>query len=176
MTPPSDPRSDARRPGKPPGPKRENAEKKERVVVATNRKARHDYAIVLVVEAGLVLLGSEVKSLRNATPSLQDGYARLDRGEVWLYGVHINPLPQASYRNHEPTRPRKCLLHRREIRKLETLLAGAGTTMVPLSLYFLGSRVKVELGIGRGKRHEDKRDDIKAREADRETRRATRRR
>lgn len=170
MPPPSDPRSDARRPGKPP------VEKRERVIVATNRKARHDYAIEMVVEAGLALLGSEVKSLRNATPSLQDGYARIDRGEVWLYGVHVNPLPQASYRNHEPTRPRKCLLHRREIRKLETILAGAGTTMVPLSLYFLGSRVKVELGIGRGKRHEDKREDIKRREADRETRRAVRRR
>jgi len=170
VSPPRAPGSDARRPGKPP------VEKRERVTVATNRKARHDYAIELTVEAGLVLQGSEVKSLRNATPSLQDGYARFDRGEIWLYGVHINPLPQASYRNHEPTRTRKCLLHRREIRKLETILAGAGTTMVPLSLYFLGSRVKVELGVGRGKRHEDKRDDIKAREADREARRAARRR
>ena len=176
MPPSRDPGPDPRPPARPGGGARSRETPRERTVVATNRKARHDYAIALVVEAGLALLGSEVKSLRTSTPSLQDGYARLDRDEVWLYGVHIPPLPQASYRNHEPRRPRKCLLHRREIRKLATLLEGAGTTVVPLSLYFLGARVKVELGVGRGKRHEDKREDIKRREADRDMRRAVRRR
>jgi SsrA-binding protein len=146
-----------------------------RRVVATNRKARHDYAISHTVEAGLALLGSEVKSMRQATPSLQDGYARLESGELWLYGVHVPPLPQASYRNHEPVRRRKCLVHRRELRKLESLTTGKGTTIVPLAMYFVGSHVKVELAVGRGKRFFDKREDIKRREADREQRRAVRR-
>ena len=144
-------------------------------VLATNRKARHDYAISHVVEAGLSLTGSEVKSLRDGGSSLQDGYARIENGEAWLYGVHVPPLPQASYFNHEPRRKRKCLLHRKELRKLEDLLLGTGTTIVPLSLYFLGPRVKVELGVGRGKKQFDKRDDIKRRESDREVRRAMRR-
>ncbi|MCC7138347.1 MAG: SsrA-binding protein SmpB [Planctomycetes bacterium] len=168
------PRSDGRRTGAPGG---DAAAKKppSKTILATNRKARHDYAFSYVVEAGLVLLGSEVKSLRTAAASLQDGYARVDDDEVWLYGVHVPPLPQASYRNHEPRRKRKCLLHLREIRKLAGLLEGEGTTMIPLSLYFLGSRVKVELGVGRGKRQFDKREDMKQREADRATRRAVRR-
>jgi SsrA-binding protein len=144
-------------------------------LLATNRKARHDYAISHVVEAGLALVGSEVKSLRDATASLQDGYARVEQGEVFLYGVHVPPLPQASYRNHEPTRRRKCLLHRREIARLEALVQAKGTTMVPLSLYFKGPRVKVELGVGRGKKAWDKREDLKRRESDREMRRAARR-
>jgi SsrA-binding protein len=170
VSPRHDSRPDARPPRRPLGER-----KLEKHVVATNRKARFDYAIALAVEAGLALVGSEVKSLRTSTPSLQDGYARVADGEVWLYGVHIPPLSQASYLNHEPRRARKCLLHRREIKKLEALLEGAGTTVVPLSLYFLGPRVKVELGVGRGKRFDDKREDIKRREADRETRRAIRR-
>ncbi len=122
-----------------------------------------------------MLLGSEVKSLRAATASLQDAYARVEDGEVWLLGMHVPPLAQASYLNHEPRRKRKCLLHAREIRKLETLLETEGATLIPLSLYFLGPRVKVELGVGRGKRQYDKRETIKKREADRETRRAMRR-
>ena len=146
-----------------------------KVVVATNRRARHEYAISHVVEAGLALLGSEVKSLRAGTASLQDGYARVEGGELWLYGVHIPPLPQASRFNHEPLRKRKCLVHRREVRKLEALTMGEGTTIVPLSLYFLGPHVKVEVGVGRGKRQYDKREDIKRREADRDLRRAVRR-
>jgi SsrA-binding protein len=144
-------------------------------IVATNRKARHDYAISLVVEAGLVLYGSEVKSLRGGAASLADAFARVEDGEVWLYGVHVPPLPQASYQDHAPTRRRKCLLHAKEIRKLEALVAGKGTTIVALSLYFKGSRVKVELGVGRGKRFFDKREDIKKRTADRDVRRAMRR-
>jgi SsrA-binding protein len=147
-----------------------------KTVLATNRKARHDYAISHVVEAGIELLGSEVKSLRTSTPSLQDGYARVDDGQVWLYGVHVPPLLQASYDNHEPTRKRRCLLHRREIRKLEALVVAQGTTIVPLSLYFRGPRVKVELGVGRGKQYEDKREDLKKRTVEREMRRAVGRR
>jgi SsrA-binding protein len=146
-----------------------------RRVIATNRKARHAYAISHVVEAGLALVGSEVKSLRQASASLQDGWARLESGEAWLYGVHVPPLPQASYRNHEPVRRRKCLLHRRELHKLEALTTGKGTTIVPLSLYFVGPHVKVELGVGRGKKFFDKREDEKKRDADREQRRAMRR-
>jgi SsrA-binding protein len=144
-------------------------------ILATNRKARHDYSISHVVEAGLALAGSEVKALRQGGASLQDGYARVENGEGWLYGVHIPPLPAASYFNHEPRRKRKCLLHRKELRKLEDLLLGTGTTIVPLSLYFLGSLVKVELGVGRGKKFFDKREDIKKRDADRDVRRAMRR-
>jgi SsrA-binding protein len=123
-----------------------------------------------------MLRGSEVKSLRVETPSLQDGYARVEQGEVWLYGVHVAPLAQASYQNHEPRRRRKCLLHAREIRKLEALVQGEGTTIVPLSLYFLGPHVKVELGVGRGKRAFDKRESIRRREMERDARRATGRR
>jgi SsrA-binding protein len=163
--PPRGPHGTRRRPKSPLGKK----------ILATNRKARHDYAISHVVEAGLALAGSEVKSLRDGGSSLQDGYARIENGEAWLYGVHIPPLPQASYFNHEPRRKRKCLLHRKELRKLEDLLLGTGTTIVPLSLYFLGPRVKVELGVGRGKKQFDKREDIKRRDSDRELRRAMRR-
>jgi SsrA-binding protein len=146
-----------------------------KVAIATNRKALFDYAISHRVEAGLSLVGSEVKALRGGGASLQDGYARIENGEVWLYGVHVPPLPQAAHANHEPRRKRKCLLHRREIRKLEPLLDGAGTTMVPLSLHFRGSRVKVELGVGRGKKAFDKRQDLKKKSADREIRRVMRR-
>jgi SsrA-binding protein len=144
----------------------------EKRVVATNRKARHDYFISHVVEAGLLLLGSEVKSLRQGGASIADGFARLEDGELWLRNVHIPPLPQASYRNHEPLRRRKCLIHRRELRRLEDLVGGKGTTMVPLSLYFRGPRVKVEIGVGRGKAFYDKRADERKREAEKETRRA----
>ena len=148
----------------------------KKTTVATNRKARHDFAISHVVEAGLVLYGSEVKSLRVGSASLQDAFARVEDGEVWLYGVHVPPLPQASYRDHLPTRRRKCLLHGKEIRRLEALLEGAhGTTIVALSLYIKGSRAKVELGVGRGKKFFDKREDIKKRTAERDVRRAMRR-
>lgn len=158
-----------------PSRRRIDRTKLSKTILATNRKARHDYALSHVVEAGLVLRGSEVKSLRETPPSLQDGYARVESGEMWLYGVHIAPLAQASYQNHEPRRKRKCLLHTREIRKVEALTQGQGTTIVPLAIYFLGPHVKVELGIGKGKRFYDKREDIKKREMDRDVRRANRR-
>lgn len=143
--------------------------------IATNRKARHDFSISFVVEVGLVLWGSEVKSLRDGGASLQDGYARIEQNELWLYGVHVPPLAQASIFSHEPRRKRKCLLHRREINKLEALIANAGTTIVPLSMYFRGPRVKLELGVGRGKKEFDKRQDIKKKSADRDVRRAMKR-
>ncbi len=146
-----------------------------KIQIATNRKARHDFSISFTVEAGLVLVGSEVKSLRNGGASLQDGYARFERGELWLYGVHIPPLPQASHFNHEPRRKRKCLIHKRELAKLDVLVEGKGTTIVPLSLHFKGSRAKVELGVGRGKKQFDKREDMKKRTADMDVRRAMRR-
>ena len=148
----------------------------EKRLIATNRKARHDYAIAFAVEAGLQLLGSEVKSLRNGSASLQDGYARFENDDLWLLGVHVPPLPQASYLNHEPTRKRKCLLHRRELKKLEAMLVGKGTTIVPLSLYFKGAHVKVELGVGRGKTRYDKREDLKKKSAEKDMRKALRRR
>ena len=128
-----------------------------RVVLASNRRARRNYVIDAVLEAGLALKGSEVKSLRLQTPTITDGYARLIAGELWLYGVHILPLAQASYQNHEPTRRRKCLVHKRELRKLESRLKDTGTTCVALSMYFKNQHVKVELGIGRGRRKADKR-------------------
>ena len=146
-----------------------------KVSIATNRKARHDYSISFIVEVGLVLTGSEVKSLRDGGASLQDGYARIEQNELWLYGVHVPPLPQASYFNHEPRRKRKCLIHRREINKLETLIGDKGTTIVPLSLHFKGPHIKVELGVGRGKREFDKREDIKKKSAERDVRRAMKR-
>ena len=128
-----------------------------RVVLASNRRARRNYTIDLVLEAGLALKGSEVKSLRTQSPTIHDGYARILGEELWLYGVHIHPLAQASYQNHEPLRRRKCLIHKRELRKLDTLLKDTGVSCVALSLYFKKQHVKIELGIGRGRRKADKR-------------------
>lgn len=141
-----------------------------RRVLATHRRARHDYHLDEIFEAGLVLKGSEVKSLRGATPSLAEGYARLDGSRLWLHGMHIPPLPQAALQNHEPTRPRECLLHKRELKKLAARLAVEGTTIVPLELYFKGPRVKVSLALARGRRKGDRR----AREREKEDRRRIR--
>ncbi len=129
----------------------------EILVLATNRRARRNYVIESTIEVGLVLLGSEVKSLRLNTPTISEGYARIKREELWLDGVGILPLPQASYRNHEPTRARKCLLHKRELRKITHALEAKGFTLVPLQMYFKGRRVKMELGLGQGRRKGDKR-------------------
>ena len=148
----------------------------ERKVIARNRRARHDYAIEDVVEAGLVLTGTEVKSLRAGRASLVDGFAQITNGEMWLHGVHIPEYTQGTWTNHEPRRTRKLLLHRREIDRLERQIAERGLTLVPLSLYFLGSRVKVELALARGKRTYDKRQDLAQRDAAREVERAHRRR
>jgi SsrA-binding protein len=137
-------------------------------VIASNRRARHDYSIVDTYEAGLVLTGTEVKSLRAGRASLVDGFATIRDGEVWLQGVHIPEYAQGTWTNHEPRRQRKLLLHRAEIERLLGKTRESGLTLVPLQLYFSGSHVKVELALARGKRSYDKRQDLAKRDAQRE--------
>jgi SsrA-binding protein len=148
----------------------------DRKVIASNRKARHDYAIVDTYEAGLVLTGTEVKSLREGKASLVDGFATISDGEVWLQGVHIPEYTQGTWTNHEPRRKRKLLLHREEIDRLLGKTRESGLTLVPLQLYFSGGRVKVEIALARGKRSYDKRQDLARRDARREIARAVGRR
>ena len=136
--------------------------------VAQNKKARHDYAIVDVYEAGLVLTGTEVKSLRAGRASLVDGYAAIKDGEIWLHGVHIPEYTQGTWTNHEPRRVRKMLLHREEILRLIGKTKEGGFTLVPLQLYFKDGRAKVELALAKGKKSYDKRVDLAARQATRE--------
>jgi len=136
-------------------------------LVATNRKARHDYAILETFEAGIVLKGTEVKSLRRGNANLVDGYAVIKAGEVWLVGMHISPYEHGSYSNVEPTRSRKLLLHRNEIRKLLTKTKERGLTLVPLKVYFKNGVAKVLIGLAKGKNVYDKRHDIAKREAER---------
>ncbi len=145
-------------------------------VVARNRRARHDFELMERVEAGLVLTGTEVKSLRNGKANLEDAYAEVDRGEVWLLGCDIPEYLQANRMNHAPKRPRKLLLHRREIGKLETRTNEKGMTLVPLSLYFKKGVAKVELCLARGRKTFDKREAIKKQDAKRDIDRAMRRR
>ena len=136
--------------------------------IATNRRARHEYEIEQTFEAGIALVGSEVKTLRSGKASLQDAYGIVNRGEVWVYGLHIPEYPQASILNHEPTRARKLLLHKKEIGKLAAKTQQQGYTLVPLKLYFKGNKVKVEIALARGRRKWDKREAIAKREAARE--------
>lgn len=136
--------------------------------IATNRKARHDYEIVDTLEAGISLTGTEVKSLRDGRANLVDGYATISDDEVWLRNVHIAEYVQGTWTNHAPLRPRKLLLHRAEIAKLAVKIHEGGFALIPLSLYFVGSRVKVELGLGRGKKLYDKRQSIAKRDAERD--------
>ena len=145
-------------------------------VIARNRRARHDYHIEDTFEAGLVLTGTEVKSLRAGRASLADGFAQISDGEVWLHNVHIPEYTQGTWTNHEPRRPRKVLLHRKEIDRWAAKTAERGLTIVPLALYFKDGRVKVELALARGKRTYDKRHDLAERDAAREVERAFRRR
>ncbi len=147
-----------------------------RKLVAQNRKARHDYFIEDTFEAGLVLVGTEVKSLRAGRASLVDGYAIISDGEVWLQGVHIPEYAEGTWTNHEPRRHRKLLLHKREIAKLIGKTKEGGLTLVPLQLYFSDGRAKVELALARGKRAYDKRQTLAKRDADREITRALGRR
>jgi SsrA-binding protein len=147
-----------------------------RKVVAQNRKARYDYHIDDTYEAGLVLTGTEVKSLRAGRASLVDGFADMTDGELWLRNVHIPEYTQGTWTNHEPRRARKLLLHRQEIDRLSTRVHERGLTLVPLALYFKEGRVKVELGVGRGKKAYDKRQSLAKRDADREVARAVGRR
>ncbi len=146
------------------------------MVIARNRRARHDYHIEDVVEAGLVLTGTEVKSLRAGRATLTDGFGQLTDGEMWLLGVHIPQYTEGTWTNHEPRRPRKMLLHRKEIDRLASKIAEQGLTLVPLELYFKDGKVKVELALARGKRTYDKRHDLAQRDAAREVERALRRR
>jgi SsrA-binding protein len=143
-----------------------------RKVVATNRKARHDYHIEDVFEAGLVLTGTEVKSLRAGRASLVDGFATVSGGEVWLEGVHIPEYALGTWTNHEPRRRRKLLLHREQIDRLAAQTREKGLTLVPLALYFIDGRAKIELGLARGKRTYDKRQALRERQDRREADRA----
>jgi SsrA-binding protein len=139
--------------------------------VATNRKARHEYAILDSYEAGLVLTGTEVKSLRQGNASLVDGFAMLRNGELWLEGMHIAPYMQGSYSNVDPFRRRKLLVHKKELRKIVARLQDKGVTLIPLRIYFTHGIAKLELGVCKGKREYDKRQDIAKREAERSIRR-----
>ena len=149
---------------------------KGRKLVAQNKKARYDYSIEDVFEAGIVLVGTEVKSLRAGRASLIDGFATLDDGEMWLRGVHIPEYTQGTWTNHEPRRPRKLLLHREEIRRIANKVRESGVTLVPLSLYFQDGNAKVEIAVARGRRSYDKRQVIAERESKRETDRALKQR
>jgi SsrA-binding protein len=148
------------------------AREKGRTLVAQNRRARHDYHIEDTVEAGLVLTGTEVKSLREGRASLVDGYAAERDGEIWLHNVHIPEYTQGTWTNHEPRRARKLLLHREQIRKLSNKTQETGLTLVPLALYFKDGYAKVEIGLARGKRSYDKRQALAEREAKRDAARA----
>jgi SsrA-binding protein len=147
-----------------------------RKVVASNRKARHDYAILDTVEAGLQLTGTEVKSLRLGRASLVDAFAQERAGELFLYAMHIPEYTQGTWTNHEPRRTRKLLLNRLELNRLIGKTREAGLTLVPLSIYFKDGWAKVELGLARGKREYDKRQDLAKRDANREINRALGRR
>lgn len=152
---------------------RARADRDGRKIIASNRRARHDYAIVDTVECGIVLTGSEVKALREGHAQLADAFARVIRGEVWLDGVHIPPYKFANgFGAHDPDRPRKLLLHAREIERIGHQVATEQLALVPLSLYFLDGRVKVELALGRGRKRADKRQAIAERDTKREIARA----
>jgi len=145
-------------------------------IVAENRKARHDYIIVDQYEAGLVLTGTEVQSLRLGKANLKDSYAKVKNGEVWLYQMHISPYPFAYYNNHDPLRVRKLLLHKREIMRLYAKANEQGHTLVPLKLYFKSGKAKITIALAKGKREFDKRQALRERDHKREMERARRQR
>lgn len=140
--------------------------------IAENRKAFHDFHLLETFEAGIALLGTEVKSIREGRVNLRDSYARVDNGELYLYNVNISPYSHRGYVDHEPMRRRKLLLHREEIRKLIGKTVEKGMTLVPTRMYFKNGRVKVAVSLAKGKKEYDKRETIKRREVDRETRAA----
>jgi SsrA-binding protein len=148
----------------------------ESSVRITNRRALHDYFILSKVECGMALMGSEVKSLRAGHAQLQESYARVEGRRLILHGCHIEPYKQAGRYNHEPLRERVLLVHRRELRRLESETQGRGITLIPLAIYFSGGRAKLELGVAQGKQQHDKRDAIRKKEQDRDLRRAMTRR
>jgi SsrA-binding protein len=143
-------------------------------VVATNRRARHEYEILETLEAGLVLRGTEVKSLRTGQVNFKDSYATVRNSELWLLGCHISPYSHGTDANHDPERDRKLLLHRREITRLSGKIAERGLTVVPLKLYFKAGRAKIEIGLARGKKLHDKRATLRERETRREMDKAVR--
>jgi SsrA-binding protein len=140
--------------------------------IADNRKAFHDFHILETFEAGVALLGTEVKAIREGRVNLRDSYARAEAGEIWVYNIHISPYTHRGYADHEPTRRRKLLLHREEIRKLIGKTTERGMTLVPTRMYFKSGRVKLAVGLAKGKKEHDKRETIRRREAERETRAA----
>ena len=143
------------------------SEKIQTKTIAENRKARHDYFVIESFEAGVELFGTEVKSLRAGGVNLKDSYCEIDEGELFALGVHISPYEQGNIFNKDPLRPKKLLMHKREIMKLTGLISRDGYTLVPLSLYFKGSRVKMAVGLCKGKKLYDKRESIAKRDADR---------
>ena len=152
------------------------AKEQGRKLIAQNKKARHDYAIEDTYEAGLVLQGTEVKSLRQGRASLVDGFVDIDRGEAWLHAVHIPEYSQGTWTNHAARRKRKLLLNREEIDKIERKVSEKGYTVIPLALYFLNGRAKVEIALGKGKKTWDKRHSLAERQATREVEQAVGRR
>ena len=140
------------------------------LLIADNRKARHDYHLFETFEAGVVLLGTEVKAIREGRVNLRDSYGRVERGEVFLFNVHISPYSHRGYATHEPLRRRKLLLNRAEIRKLIGKTVERGLTLVPVQMYFKNGRVKVAISVAKGKKNYDKRETIRRRDIDRETR------
>lgn len=147
-------------------------EKASKKIITENRKARYEYHFEDTYEAGMVLKGTEVKSLRQGRVNLKDSYASIKNGEVWVHQLHISPYPFAYYGNHDPLRPRKLLLHRREIDKLYGKLNEQGHTLIPIRMYFKGGKVKIALALAKGKRKHDKREAIRRRDEKRELDRA----
>ena len=145
-------------------------------LLADNRKAHHDYHILGTYEAGIVLFGTEVKSIREGRVNLRDSFARVEGGEVFIYNIHVSPYSHRGYADHEPTRRRKLLLHKGEIRRLIGKTVERGMTLVPVRMYLKNGRVKVVVGVAKGKKTYDKRETIRRREAERETRRAIKQR
>ena len=156
--------------------KAKDAEDESNRPIADNRKAFHDFHIVESFEAGIALLGTEVKGIREGQANLRDSYAKVERGEVWLYNVHINPYSHRGYVDHDPKRKRRLLLHKYEIRKLIGKTVEKGLTLVPTKMYFKNGKIKVAIALARGKQDHDKRETVKRREADRETRAAVKER
>jgi SsrA-binding protein len=156
--------------------KKGGAKSKSNGAVATNPKARHDYEILETMEAGMVLTGSEVKSLRGGSASMRESFAIIRDGETWLIGMHIGPYAQAGYAGHEPTRTRKLLLHKDEIQRLVGKTAERGLTLVPLKVYFNHGLAKIELGLAKGKKTYDRRESLKEKEAQMQIDRAMKRR
>jgi SsrA-binding protein len=159
------------------GKKDKTAEEKESTQpIADNRKAFHDYHILETFEAGIALLGTEVKGIREGQANLRDSFARVEKGEIWLFNVHINPYSHRGYVDHDPRRKRRLLLHKHEIRKLIGKTVEKGLTLVPTKLYFKNGKVKVAIALAKGKQDHDKRETLRRREVDRETRAAVKER